>query len=275
MNKETSFIDMDDKTIDLALNLVYKHTGIRMSSSKKSLLQGRFRPRMRELNIDQYHQYLDYVVSNKDECQFFINLVTTNETYFFRTQRVWDFFQKEFLPKWSKENPSKVLRVWSAAASTGEEAHTIAICCDIFKSQHPTFQYEVRTSDIDTNVLKVGEVGEYLSKSIDSMRKNYLPIFEKYIIEKDGVFKTVDSVHQKIKFFQNNLFSPSKDIGIYDIVFLRNVLIYFEGPDQEKVINNIAKATHPGGCLIIGESESLNNLKTPFVFKSPLIYELK
>lgn len=145
---------MDKDVLEKVLALVYKHTGITMTENKKTLLQGRLRPRIRVLNLNSYAEYLTYLESHKDETQTFINLVTTNETFFFRTQRVWDYFNKELLPNWMKENPKKTLRIWSAAASTGAEIYSIGICCEEFRQKNPTFNFSLIGTDISTEVLK-------------------------------------------------------------------------------------------------------------------------
>ncbi len=272
MSIET-IVDMDENTLNLAIGMIYKHTGIRMNSAKKTLIQSRLRPRMRTQGILEYKKYLESVEFNKDELQEFINAVTTNETYFFRTQRVWDYFQNDFLINYFKQNPSKTLRIWSAAASTGEEAHTIGICCEEFKNKNPTFSYQIIGTDISTEVLAVGTAGLYEGRSIDKFSKEQPAIYKKYVEAKGTQFKVIDLVRNKIKFQQHNLFvAPPKDF-LFDIVFLRNVLIYFDAPDQEKVIYQINKAMQAGGKLIIGESESINGLKTNLKYVAPLIYE--
>ncbi|MGN6703663.1 MAG: CheR family methyltransferase, partial [Burkholderiaceae bacterium] len=124
---------LDAPTLAGLLGLVHRHTGITMSERKSVLLQGRLRPRLRALSLTRYQDYLDFLARHPDEVQRFINLVTTNETSFFRTARVWEFFTNTFLPAWqANARPGQPLRIWSAAASTGEEAYSIAMLCDDF-----------------------------------------------------------------------------------------------------------------------------------------------
>src|SRR6478735_1236603 len=106
--------EMDSATLEKFLALVHRHTGITMTSNKQILLQRRLRPRLKTLGLKTYEEYVEYLAQNKDEIQDFVNSVTTHETSFFRTRRVWDFFIKDFLPPWSKER--RPLRIWSAAA---------------------------------------------------------------------------------------------------------------------------------------------------------------
>ncbi len=265
--------ELDSNSLDKFLSLVHKHTGISMGQNKKTLIQGRLSPRIRKLGLGSYNKYIDYMNSNKDEVQEFINLVTTNETSFFRTPRVWDFFIKDFLPNWSKANPKKPLKIWSGASSSGEEVYTIAICCEEHRLKNPGFTYQIIGSDISSEVLALAEKAEYSGRSIEAFKTSNRVLFDKYMIASGDYFKVHPDIRAKIKLNNHNLFNPPKDRNFFDIVFLRNVLIYFEPSDIEKVLANISKGLVMNGVLIIGESESLSSLKTSFKYKLPLVYE--
>ncbi len=266
-------VDLESPTLELVLNLVHKLTGISMGVNKKTLIQGRLRPRIRKLGLESYAKYLDYLNSNKEEIQVFINLVTTNETSFFRTQRVWDYFNKDFLASWWAANPRKSLKIWSGASSSGEEVYTIGICCEEFKLKNPGFTYQILGSDISTEVLVIADRAEYLGRSIEAFKTSNRILFDRYMQPSGDMFKVHYEVKAKIRFEIHNLFTLPKERNHFDIVFLRNVLIYFEPADIEKVLANLSKAIANQGILIIGESESLNSLKTNFKYKQPLVYE--
>ncbi|MDD4976849.1 MAG: protein-glutamate O-methyltransferase CheR [Bacteriovorax sp.] len=265
--------ELDQPLLQKVLKLVHMYTGITMGIGKKTLIQGRLRPRIRKLGLSSYGQYIEYLNSHKDEVQEFVNLVTTNETSFFRTQRVWDFFTKEFLPLWIATNPDKTLKIWSGAASSGEEIYTIGICCEEYRQKNPGFNYQIMGTDISSEVLAIAEVGEYSGRSIEAFKANNRQLFDKYMESTEGVFRVRSDIRSKIRFGIHNLFQIPVDPKKYDIIFLRNVLIYFEPKDQEKVLSNISKGLVPDGVLIIGESESLSSLCTPFKYKLPLVYE--
>jgi chemotaxis protein methyltransferase CheR len=269
---QTESDEMDQLVLHRTLKLVHKCTGITMGENKKTLLQGRLRKRIRELSLENYSQYIDYVEAHVDEVQTFVNLVTTNETSFFRTDRVWKFLSSEFLPEWFLQNKSNTLKIWSAAASTGEEVYTIGICCQEFKAKNPAFNYQVTGTDIDTSVLAVAEKAEYQGRSIELYKTTYKALFDKYMIPVESGYKVSDDVRSRIKFSAHNLFKPPAMKKHYDLIFLRNVLIYFEAQDQEKVLSNMGMALADSGLLVIGESESLTRLSTNFQFKAPLIY---
>lgn len=265
--------DMDQETLERVIKMVHLFTGITISEQKKTMLQSRLRRRMRELKIAHYSDYMDFLDKTAGEKQGFIDVMTTNETFFFRTPRIWEYFQKIYLPEWASKNPKSTLKIWSAASSSGEEAYSIAISCQELQDRHAGFEYWVEGSDISSEVLKEAKAGEYFERSVEFMKRSQMELFEKYFQTKaEGMYEISSKLKQKVKFQPHNLFGIKKEQ--YDIIFLRNVLIYFSSEDQEKVLRNISRSLKEGGILIIGESESLNRLDTPFEFKSACIYTL-
>lgn len=263
--------EMDDRTLERVVKKVHLLTGISMSEQKKPMMQSRLRRRMRELAITSYAKYMDYLDKTTDEVQMFINIMTTNETFFFRTPRIWEYFQTTFLPEWYKANPNGVLKIWSAASSSGEEGYSIVIACSEFKLKNPGFNFHVMGSDISSDVLAEAQGGEYFEKSIEFIRRSQPALFEKYFIAKgEKTYAVIPELKKKVQFGPHNLFKVRKEL--FDIVFLRNVLIYFTSEDQEIVLKNVAKSLKDKGTLIIGESESLNRLDTPYEFKAACIY---
>lgn len=264
---------LSGETLSRLLLLVKSHTGITMEERKRELLFARIRRRLRVLGLETPEQYIEFLESSEAECQEFINAVTTNETLFFRTPLVWEYFKTEFLPDWYAKNPEGTMRVWSAASSSGEEAHSIAMLCEEFKTTHPNFKYRVYGSDISTEVLAEARSGIFKSKNITELKNKFPDFFAKYFKAlPDGNFKAHEIITNNIEFSVHNLHHRAPKSHFYDIVFLRNVLIYFNDKDQELVLHNAHGAIKPGGMLIVGESESLSRLKTEFSFKKPLIY---
>ena len=265
-------IDLDDRDLKRMLVLIHIRTGISMKENKKSLIQGRLRARMKELAMHSYQDYMERVENSQEEAQRFIDLVTTNETTFFRTQRVWDYFSSQFLPDWYANNQGKVLKIWSAASSSGEESYSIAMSCEEFRTKHKDFNYSIVGSDISANMVKRAEKGVYQGRNADGLEKSFPEYFKRYTVPTNDGITMVDHVRSKCRFFLNNLFVPKK-IDQFDVVFLRNVLIYFESADQEIVLKNISVNLKKGGKLIIGESESLTGLTSDLTFIQPLVYE--
>mgnify|MGYP003343758940 CR=1 FL=1 len=264
---------LNGEILSSLLVLVKKHTGITMEARKRELLFSRINRRIRALGLNTPEQYIAYLQDHEDEVQMFVNAVTTNETLFFRTPVIWDYFTKEFLPAWHRKHLEEPLRVWSAASSSGEEAYSIAMVCAEFKEKNPAFKFQISGSDISTDVLNKARSGVFKEKTTLELKAKSPDLYYKYFLRlPNGEHKFKDHLTGSPEFFVHNLHTLGSKIQHFDIVFLRNVLIYFNDKDQELVLNNIHRATKPGGMLILGESESLARLKTSFVFHKPLIY---
>lgn len=158
---------LNPATLSALIALVRKHTGIAMTERKSVLLEGRLRPRMQALAIGSYQAYLDKVEQDRSEIPHFIDLVTTNDTLFFRTPQVWDYVEQEFLPQWWQAHPGGCLKVWSAAASSGEELYSMAMLCEEFQAAHPGFTYRIHATDISRQVLEQARAGDYAGRSVE------------------------------------------------------------------------------------------------------------
>jgi chemotaxis protein methyltransferase CheR len=269
-------VEIDSET-DLAtrnalFEQVRRHTGIAMNERKWPLLAGRLRRRLHALALPDYRDYLRVLEDRPDEVLDFIDLVTTNETSFFRTPRIWDYFSQQFLPQWSKANPGGTLRLWSAAASSGEEAYSAAMLCEEFRRQHPAFQYRILATDIGGGILRKAALGHYQGRSIETFRVACPDLFGKYFRPEQDGFSVDATLRAHITFRKHNLHEVPRDIGPIEFALLRNVLIYFDAPGQLRVLENVRRAMTAGGTLVIGESESLSRFETGFMFEQPLIY---
>jgi len=253
--------------------LIHELTGITIRPERQTMLVGRLRKRVRALNLADFEEYLEYVKDHKDEHELFVNQITTNETYFFRTPRIWDYIERTFLPQWIAGGSTGTFHAWSAAASTGEEAHTLGVLLQQFKADNPGFDYRVHGTDIDTSVLKTASQGLYNGRSIERFRDAKPDWFETYMTgtDTDG-YSVIPEIKQKIKFSKLNLFDTVVLRPEYDLVLVRNVLIYFTAEDQEKVMATVYRKVKPEGLVIIGESESLNNIRTSFEPIAPTFY---
>jgi chemotaxis protein methyltransferase CheR len=251
---------------------VRRHTGIAMSERKWTLLEGRLRRRLRELELSAYRDYLQVLEAKPDEVRDFIDLVTTNETSFFRTPRIWDYFAGQFLPRWFAMHADTPLRVWSAAASSGEEAYTVAMLCEEFRSRHPAFRYRILATDIGDAILRKAAAAHYQGRSIEGLKQSHPALLARYFSAVEGGFAAGPALRANVSFRKHNLHEPVRDIGAMDITLLRNVLIYFDTDGQQKVLENVRRAMAPDGVLIVGESESLSRFDMGFTFEQPLIY---
>ncbi len=255
---------------------IHKNYGIQMPDSKKVLLEGRLQKRLKKNNFSSFAEYIEYLFSEKgqaSELQFFIDAVSTNKTDFYREPHHFEFLRDTFLPQFIRQ--SSHLKLWSAAASSGEEPYTIAIELNEFKEKHRGFSYEMLGTDISNEILQKASKGIYEEKRVEIIP---LHIKRKYFLRSKNREKRTVKVSRQLK--QNltyrtlNLTMPL--VGIpndFDLVFCRNVLIYFNRAVQEKVINAICKKLKPGGYLFLGHSESTTGIVAPVTQVAPTIYQ--
>lgn len=255
--------------------LVREHTGIAMTPRKSVLLERRLQPRLQALSLHSYQAYLDRVASDRDEVAHFIDLVTTNDTLFFRTPQIWDYFCDRYLPAWARAHPGACLRVWSAAAASGEELYSIAMLCEQFKLQTPAFRYQILASDISQQILGAARAGQYSGRSVERIRLSHPDLLRKYFTPSPYGVKVNEELRQNVSFTQHNLLEalPLKPGQQFDLVFLRNVLIYFDAEHQETVLRQARSSLKDDGRLILGESETIARLGTGYQFEFPMIYK--
>ncbi len=263
---------MTDKSFKDLLELIHELTGITIAENRTSMVEGRLRKRLATLGMD-YQAYIVLVKSDREEQTRFVDLITTNETYFFRTPRIWDYIENKFLPQWLKTHPKQVFTAWSAAASSGEEAHSLGVVCQVFKEKHPEFVYQIIGTDISAEMVGLCQQGEYSGRSIEAFKTTRPAQFEKYMKKTaNGTVQVIPEIKNRLKFQQHNLFNSFKASGSFDLILVRNVLIYFKGQDQEKVLSLMVPKLAADGSLIIGESESLSHINTVFKSIEPLVY---
>jgi len=261
---------ISDSEFTLFRDFIYKQAGISLSAGKKTLVTSRLSKRLRHYSLESFQQYFDLIMSpaHPDEIQTTIDLLTTNETYFFRETKHFDFLEQSFLPKWK---PGKTLRIWSAASSTGEEAYSIAM---VLQDKLGTRPWEIFGSDINYQVLTTARRGHYSLARIDGIPNNYLKSYcLKGIGEQKGTLLVTKELRDKITFEPVNLTKPLRDVGLFDIIFLRNVLIYFDTETKKKIIKQLADKLAPKGYLIVGHSESLKDIHDGLETVIPTVYQ--
>lgn len=253
--------------------LVRQHTGIAMTARKSVLLERRLQPRLQALSLHSYQAYLERVASDRDEVAHFIDLVTTNDTLFFRTPSIWDYFRDCYLPAWARAHPDGCLAIWSAAAASGEELYSIAMLCEQFKLQAPDFRYQILASDISQQILGAARAGQYSGRSVERIRLSHPDLLRKYFTPAPYGVKVNEELRQHVSFAQHNLLDALRPAQRFDLVFLRNVLIYFDAEHQETVLRQARLSLKDEGRLILGESESIARLGTGYQFEFPMIYK--
>jgi len=262
---------ISDQEFDLFRRLIYKIAGISLNDSKKVLLVGRLTRRLKLYEFTSFTEYYRMLASGQspEEVQTMVDLLTTNETYFFREPKHFEFLRDEII---AKRTAPGSFRVWSAASSSGEEIYTLAM---VLADSMPGAVWEIVGSDISTRVLEKAATGHYSLARTEGIPPGFL---QKYCLKgvraNAGTFLIVSELRKRTRFHQINLTLPiTADIGDFDVIFLRNVMIYFDGETKAKVVNHLLPRLKSGGHLIIGHSESLNGLKIgPLETVRPTIY---
>ena len=262
---------MAQGTFSRLASLIHAELGIKMPEVKRPMLQSRLQKRIRHLGLDSYEEYARYVLSpeGKEELPHLVNAVTTNKTDFFREPRHYDVLVHQVLPclmdPRSGTGARRKLKVWSAACSTGEEPYTLAMVLSEFGEQCPGLHFSILATDISSRVLEKAVTGIYDEERIEPVPQT---LRRKYLLrgkgEKKGLVRIAPELRSLIRFQRLNLMDSRYDIREQmDIVFCRNVIIYFDRPIQEKVLNSIVSHLRPGGYLFMGHSETLNGFKVP------------
>lgn len=279
-NRNFKKLTMSKKDFNRLSEFITFKFGIKLPENKKVLLESRLRKRVLELGFESYSQYTNHLFTDdglQNEIVEMIDRVSTNKTDFFREEQHFYFLKENILPRFYKNTPNKKFKVWSAGCSSGEEAYTIAIVLEEFALENVGFDYEIMGTDISQSVLKKSAVAVYPEKRIDDIS---LSIKKKYFLRsKDRSKKNVKVIpylRKKVRFFQLNLMEDNYSVfNEFDLIFCRNVLIYFDKKNQEKVVTKLAEHITSKGYLFIGHSESLVHFDSPFNCIQPTVYQLK
>jgi len=243
--------------------LIYNECGIHFTATNRSILESRLRERLREKSIDSVKTYYSAIVSDQGELKSFLDSITTNLTRFFRNQAQFDALEYHVIPELiaaKKASGNTTIRIWSAGCSTGEEPYSIAM---LMKEKLPPFwNYEIVASDLSLKCLMSAKEGSYSDSRIVGIPDEYL---KKHFDRVDEGYKVHSDIMSKIRFDYHNLKNDS-GLRSMDIVFCRNVIIYFDEVTQAAVINKFWDAMASKSFLFIGHSESLFGMDTKFEF---------
>lgn len=270
-------VQLSDEEFNKLSSFIYKESGIRLPPVKKVMLQCRLQKRLRELNLHTFKEYCDHLFSKEGvdgEIIHMLDVVSTNKTDFFREPTHFDFLTEKILPDFIQINKGKQFKVWSAGCSSGEEPYTIAIVLSEFAEKHPGFDFSIWATDISTRILQTAMNAVYKEERVEivpiGMKKKYM------LKSKDRANPTVKmgpNLRNKVHFGRLNFMDDHYAISeTFDVVFCRNVLIYFDRETQEQVINKLCTKLKPEGYLILGHSESILNMKLPLKQVKPTVY---
>jgi chemotaxis protein methyltransferase CheR len=259
-------------------DLIYTQSGINLSSDKKTMLELRIKRRVRSLNLNSFAAYCDYLFGHqgqRDEIIHLIDVVTTNKTDFFREPAHFEYLVNKSLPDLMARNGSaRDLLIWSAACSTGEEPYTLAIVLSEYGKTHPGFRFRVLATDVSTTVLKKAHLGVF---NEDVVRPVPAELRRKYFLRgrdpETNRVRVVPELRQLVGFRRLNFMDA--EFGLTekaDVIFCRNVLIYFDRPTQEKILQKLTRHLVSEGYLFVGHAEALHDMNLPLVPVAPAAY---
>lgn len=267
-----SAITINDREFGQFQKLIYQLVGINFSQAKKALVSGRLAKRLALYNLDSYGDYFNLLTatSNSAELQVAVDLLTTNETCFFREPKHFDFLRTKILDKRIQENQRTPFRVWSAACSSGEEPYSIAM---VLGDHLVDGSWEVLASDISTRMLEKGRIGHYPMYRTEGISLEHrIRYCLKGVGAQDNTLLVDEKIRNRVNFMQVNLNQPLPILGTFDVIFLRNVMIYFDQQTKRQIVQRVLPLLRSGGHLLVGHSESLNGVVDELHALAPSIY---
>ena len=253
-------------------SLAYEKFGLDLRDGKETLVSGRLGKKIRELNFGSFQEYYQHVQEDRtgEALIALIDALTTNHTSFFRESAHFDFLRQTILPPLRKRDQ---IAIWSAACSTGEEPYTIAFCLLEEFGEAALAKTRILATDISTRVLATAKTGAYPADRFDGIPANRL---RRYLLRGEqrfeGWYRVKPEVRAAVEFRRLNLMESLSHLGSFSAIFCRNVMIYFDKPTQQDLVNRLAGCLEPGGYLLTGHAESLNGVDHPLQYVLPAIY---
>lgn len=266
-------LTINENDFQRLVRFVQKNYGIDLSK-KKQLIMGRLSNTIVSMGFPDFQHYVDHLIRRQkpEDIELMINKLTTNYTYFMREKEHFDFFTDTILPYLLKTKRNRVLSIWSAGCSSGEEPYTISmILKEYLGSQASLWDTRVLATDISQNVLNMAAAAAYDEASLKGLPPGWK---NKYFrpLGQPGMYKVAPAIRDNVIFRTFNLMDPIQFRLKFDVIFCRNVMIYFDQPTKNALVNRFYHATNPGGYLLIGHSESLDKSHISYRYLKPAIY---
>jgi len=254
--------------------LIYDESGIYMKDTKITLLSNRLRKRLTALSLTEFSDYYEYLQKlsgehKRKEYEELLDVVSTNETYFFRNERHFETLMDVCLPELSRVKKDKKLKIWSAACSTGEEPYSIAICVLECMKYFPGWEIEILATDIAPSVLEFAKDGTYSGRRIEKVSPEHLKKYFTLEDKEKGIYTVNNELKKLVKFSYHNFFKSPFPVNV-DVIFCRNVMIYFDRIHQKNLVADFYKSINDTGYLFIGHSETLHSISEDFIYKKIL-----
>jgi len=259
-------------------SLIYAQSGINLNVDKKTMLELRIKRRLKSLEFTSFSQYCEYLFDHhgqKEEMVHFLDVVTTNKTDFFREPDHFDYLVRKALPEFMERNGrERKMLVWSAGCSTGEEPYTLAMVMNEFAQANAGFQFRVLATDLSNTVLAKARMGVYTE---DIVKPVAIDLRRKYFMrsrDRDSdLMRVVPELRQLVDFRRLNFKDADYEITEkVDVIFCRNVIIYFDRQTQEQILQKLTQHLVPGGYAFVGHSETLHGMDLPLVPIAPALY---
>jgi chemotaxis protein methyltransferase CheR len=268
--------ELSDSDFFRFCQLVHQHAGIHLTSQKKELVRARLMKILRQRGLSTFREYYEQVMrdSSGAELMSFLDALSTNQTAFWREPNHFEYLSAEILTAWQAERRTSLKRnLWSAGCSSGEEPYTLALLMLNAFPGEDLSQVKIHASDINTQVLSQAERGIYPINRVEPLPPEWRRrFFQRGVGERQGFVRVKPEVRHLVNFFRLNLMDPLPFRENMDIIFCRNVMIYFEKETQVKLVDKFYQCLKPGGYLFIGHSESLCNHQHQFNYVKPTIY---
>ena len=271
--------EITDAVFERFRDLIYREAGISLTEAKKTLLVGRLAGRLRELGIGSFENYYRLVAdpAATDERARMLDRICTNETHFFRDPRQWEFLEQQFYPRLeaqAADGGPRHVRAWSSACSTGEEPYSLAMTLLSRFPPETGWQIDILATDLSTKVLNLARAGLWsIDKATDIPLNHRKAFMLRGTGGQQGKMKAGPEIRSVIRFQRLNLNDPMYPLkGVFDLIFCRNVLIYFDLPSKSLVIDRLLHHLAPGGCLFMGYAETTTGISDRLVSVGPNVY---
>lgn len=268
--------ELTDAEFQAISNLVKDFAGINLHEGKRELVKARLNKRLRALGMTNFQQYLDYVQKDPGGEEFVVMLdaLSTNLTFFFREPEHFKYLSGEVLPGLLKRNAaSKRIRVWSAGCSSGEEPYSIALLLSEFLADKKGWDARVLATDLSTRVLGVAKRGIYEFRRLKDVPSQCIGRYFECVDSRERLYQVKPALRSMVTFGRLNLMGDWPMKGPFDVIFCRNVMIYFDKPTQGALVNRYGNLLAPGGTLFLGHSESLTGIRHGFKYVKPTVYQ--
>ena len=262
-------------------DLMYAQSGVYLRETKKPLVIARLRPRLYSLGLKNFGEYLRVLNDpGGDEMEFLVNAITTNESNFFRYPQQFMILTDKILPvlEYNKSRRGdKFLRIWSAGCATGEEPYSLAMALREFFAKDRAWQFQILASDINSEVLRQARQGRYPTRSLRELPADLQMKYGRTWIDPEGceppAWQVIPEIQQMVRFQRHNLLEPFFDRHQMDMVFFRNVMIYFDQDSKQRIVDQLARVVVPGGYLFVSLAEHLHGIRSPFCYLEGGVYQ--